>query len=165
MTKSIDAIRQAVKKGDSLNAVKGLHEEIAQRIAMVTPQTMISGNPERDNEGVAVADHGHKGNGPGQSFLTDHGRAVLEVQLMARQCGSGEVVVKDGTLYAELRSVQATKTFSEYLDAHPSVHGYELNIYRNDKNQGIERANEVGIDEITNDTSNCYFKFKIAMGE
>jgi len=167
MTKGIEAIRESVKKGDSYHAITGLCEEIAQRVSMVTPMSLVQRDPKRDNEGVAIADHGHLGNGPGKAFLDPLEFAALTIKETARQqFGSDDGTYKDGILTLELRAVQAAKEFAAWLDDSPLVYGYLLDVTRNDKNKGIEkRAPVLNLDDITNDTSIFYFTFRIAVGE
>lgn len=167
MTKGIAEIRESVKSGNSYNAIRGLTEEIAQRIAMITPMSIVQRNPARDNEGVAIADHGHVGNGPGNAFLDPHEFAGLAVRETARlQFGSDDGVYKNGILKTELRSVQAAKEFAAWLDDSPLVHGYLLDITHNDKNLGFEKREPLlRMEDITNDTSIFYFTFTISVGE
>lgn len=166
MTKGISSIQEAVKGENSYNAIQGLFEEIRDRIAMVTPMAMVNKNPERDNEGTAIADHGHKGNGPGDAFVSPADHAAIIVKQEARMKGGDDGVYKNGLLKTELRSVQAAKEFAEWLDDSALVFGYMLEISRNDKNEGIEkRVSVLDIDSITNDTSIFYFSFTIALAE
>lgn len=167
MSKGIRKIRDSVKKNDSYSAIQGLTEEIAQRVAMVTPMGLVKRDPSRDNEGTVIADHGHVGNGPGKAFLNPLEFAALSIKEVARQqFGSDDGVYKDGILKTELRSVQAAKEFAAWLDESPLVYGYLLDITHNDKNKGFEKREPLlNLNDITNDTSIFYFMFTIAVGE
>lgn len=94
---------------------------------------------------------------PGQDPERD---VVVDLVAKARSYGSGEPIYQEGLLYVEMSSKQASVEFGDYLEDHPDVVGYEIQVLFDDTGKIFQEDGTYDMDQIT-DNGSLIFAFYI----